>query len=137
MIIIHAAPSLSVQAVSLEQLQECKALLIWTPEDIIAFKKTADIKKGTLTFGSSIYLDQPPKNKDAAKAAKDLEKFNEKYAKKGAAPFNIMVDLELIQIKDKKKVKYSKDKTDIYIINYTDKKVTLKQKVPNGKFVPC
>ncbi|MCX6983982.1 MAG: hypothetical protein NT118_04405 [Lentisphaerae bacterium] len=134
--IVCAAVALAKQPVTIEKLQECKSLLPWKPEDIVAFKKTADIKEGAITFESYIVLDQPPKDKDAEKTARELDKFKTRYAKKGAVPFKVMASIELTQKKDNKKVKYVKGKTEIYVINETDKKVLLKEKVDNAKLCP-
>ena len=134
--IVCAAVALAKQPVTLEKLQEYKTLLPWKPEAIAAFEKTAEIKDGTLKFDSFVVLDQPPKNKDAGKAAKELEKFKAKYEKKGTVPFKVMVDMDLIQKKDNKKVRYVKGKSEIYVISEKDKKILLKEKVDNAKLCP-
>jgi ribosomal protein L36 len=124
------------QPVALEKLEECKSLFPWKPEEIAAFQKTADIKEGSLKFESHVVLDLPPKIKDADKYAKELEKFKTKYAKKGKVPFKVTASFELTQKKDNKKVKYVKGKSEIYVINETDKKVLLKEKIDNSKLCP-
>jgi ribosomal protein L36 len=134
--IVFAATALTKQPVTLEKLEECKSLFPWKPEDIVAFNRTADIKEGSLKFDSYVVLDQPPKLKDAEKYAKELEKFKAKYTKKGKVPFKVMASFELIQKKDNKKVKFVKGKSEIYVINETDKKVLLKEKVDNAKLCP-
>lgn len=135
-VIYAAAGSLTKQSVTAEKLQEYKSLIPLKPEDIVAFPKTADIKEGSLKFDSSVAIDMPPKDKDADKTAKELEKFKAKYTKKGIVPFKIMVSMELAQKKDNKKIKFTKGKSEIYVINETDKKVLLKEKVDNAKLCP-
>ncbi len=127
---------LTKKTVAVEQLQDYKSLLPWKPEDIAAFQKNAESKDGTLKFDSYAVVDTPPKQKDADKTAKELEKYKAKYEKKGTVPFKVMADIELIQKKDNKKVRYLKGKSDIYILSETDKKVTLKDKVDNAKLCP-
>ncbi|HCE42381.1 MAG TPA: hypothetical protein DET40_02390 [Lentisphaeria bacterium] len=123
------------KTVAVDQLQNYKTLP-WKPEDIVAFQKNAESKDGTLKFDSYVVLDQPPKEKDAAKTAKELEKYKAKYAKKGTVPFKVMADIDLIQKKDNKKIRFLKGKSDIYVLNETDKKVTLKDRVDNAKLCP-
>lgn len=128
--------SIEKKAVTAEQLQGYKTLLPWKPEDIVAFPKNAECKDGSLKFDSYVVLDTPPKEKDAKKAAKELEKFKAKYVKKGTAPFKVMVSMELIQKKDNKTVRYLKGKSDIYILNEKNKKLALNKKVDNDKLCP-
>lgn len=135
-IIYAAASSLTKQNVALEKLQGYKSLIPWKPEDVVAFPKTADIKEGSLKYESSVAVDIPPKDKDADKTARELEKFRVKYTKKGTVPFKIMASIELTQKKDNKKVKFTKGKSEIFVINETDKKVLLKEKVDNAKLCP-
>ena len=135
-LISYAAVSLAKKPVTLENLQAYKDVLPLKPEDVIAFTKTAEGKEGTFKFESYIVLDQPPKQKDAEKTKKELEKFKEKYAKKGTVPFKVMVDVELIQKKDNKKIQYTKDKSEIYVISETDKKALIKTKADNAKLCP-
>jgi hypothetical protein len=134
--VICAAAYLTEQPVTLEKLQEYKNLLPWKPEDIVAFKKTANIKDGALKFESFIAVNQPPRDRDAVKTANELEKFKDKYAKKGTVPFKITVSMELVQKKDNKRVKYVNGKSEIYVISETDKKVLLKEKIDNAKLCP-
>jgi cell division protein FtsN len=134
--IVYAASAFMKQPATLEKQQECKSLIPWKPEDVVAFEKAADIKEGALKFESFIVLDQPPKDRDASKTAKDLEKFKAKYAQKGKVPFKVTVSMDLTQKKDSKKVKYVNGKSEIYVINATDKKVLLKEKVDNAKLCP-
>ncbi len=124
------------KAVTVEQLQDYKTLLPWKPEDIVAFPKNAECKEGTLKFESYLVLDMPPKQKDADKTAKELDKFKAKCAKKGIVPFRVMVGIDLIQKKDSKTVKFLKGKTEIYVLSESDKKVSLKEKVDNAKLCP-
>jgi vancomycin resistance protein YoaR len=124
---------LAKKPATIEQLQNCKTLIPWKPQDVIAFQKNGESKDGVLTFSSYVVLDQPPKEKDADKNAKELEKFKAKYVKKGTVPFKVFVDMELLQKKDNKKVKFLKAKTDIYVLNETTKKLVLKDKVDNLK----
>jgi len=133
---LFSAIAPSKKPVTAEQLQDYKTPLPWKPEDIVAFPTTAESKDGTFKFSSFVVLDQPPKDKDADKTAKALEKFKAKYDKKGTVPFKVMASIELIQKKDNKKVRYLKGKSEIYVLSDADKKVSLKDKVDNAKLCP-
>jgi len=133
---LFSAIAPSKKPVTVEQLQDYKTLLPWKPEDIAAFQVNAESKDGTLKLDSHVVLDQPPKDKDAAKNAKELEKFKAKCARKGTVPFKVMVGIDLVQKKDNKKIKFLKGKSEIYVLNETDKKVSLKDKVDNAKLCP-
>ncbi|MFA6290490.1 MAG: hypothetical protein WC637_01840 [Victivallales bacterium] len=134
--ILSGAIALTGKSVTAEQLQDYKTLLPWKPDEVAAFQTNAESKDGALIFKSYVVLDQPPKDKDAAKTAKELEKFKAKYAKKGTVPFKVMANIELVQKKDKKKVRLLKGKTEIYVLNEAGKKVSLKEKVDNAKLCP-